>query len=97
MLKFYNSTTKCKLSDGTYKTYTYLRQYNYKSQKKQTFFDKLITYDEVKKILKDNSVKNPGKVDLIVNFIDDKEDLKGLSFTQITNFVYRYIKKIDTL
>lgn len=88
----YKLKTKRILSDGSEKCYTYLREEEYISQKKETYFDKLIKYEEVKNILKNETIRKPEKVNMIGNFIIDKDEFKNLTFSQISNFVYRYTK-----
>lgn len=91
----YYSKHKITLKDGTVKTYTYYHEVERKSTKKETLFDKLIKYDEIIKILKNNSVKKSDKVKMIYDFVNDNDDLTHelKEMTQITNFVYRYTRK----
>lgn len=93
MTKTYKQTVNNMLSDGSIKSYTYIRHYNYISQKKETYFDMLMKYEEVKKIIKNDNVKPSDKLNFVIKFIEDKDEFYNLTLSQIRNFVYRNVDR----
>lgn len=77
------------LKNGVVKKYRYFYDMRKYKQHNKSIFDMLLEYEEIKEILKNNSVKNPDKLKFIIDFIKDKVEFNVLTCKQIKQFIYR--------
>lgn len=52
----------------------------------------LLTYDEIKIIINDEKLTSAEKLNHVVKFAKNNEELKNFTLTQLRNFIYRNIK-----